>query len=164
MDVYFFTHSTLGIISPGVYPCKLFSSYASTPARVLHGVTFTAALLHVSSSPMSRRYSRAAIFVMCARGVSAVVGVDASIMPSRPVPTFNNLTENSCRGRLAHRAGPRSMPAMHRQDQRQQSRGLFPKRLLHQESPSAFRMAVFVPVILPWRWGDMFVGRCWLPR
>ena len=45
----------------------------------------TATFKHASSSPMSRRHSIAAAFVMCARGVSAVLGVAASMIPFSPI-------------------------------------------------------------------------------
>jgi hypothetical protein len=62
----------------------------SSPAILLHQRVcciespLTATFLHSSSRPMSRRHSNAAIFVMWARGVSAVLGVAASMMPFNP--------------------------------------------------------------------------------
>lgn len=41
--------------------------------------------MHFLSSPMSRRHSRAAMLVMCARGVSAHPGAAEIMMPVRPV-------------------------------------------------------------------------------
>ena len=44
----------------------------------------TATFKHSSSRPISRKHSRAAMLVMCALGVSAVLGVDAIIIPFNP--------------------------------------------------------------------------------
>jgi hypothetical protein len=62
----------------------------SSPAMLLHHLVccmdypFTATFWHSSSRPMSRRHSRAAIFVMCARGVLAVPGAEANMTPFNP--------------------------------------------------------------------------------
>lgn len=45
---------------------------------------FTATLIQSPSNPMSRKHSSAAIFVIWALGVSAVLGVEASISPFKP--------------------------------------------------------------------------------
>jgi hypothetical protein len=63
----------------------------SSPVMLLHHLVCcieprgTATFKQASSSPMSRRHSSAAMFVICARGVSAVWGVAASMMPFIPV-------------------------------------------------------------------------------
>ncbi len=62
----------------------------SSPAILRHHLVcciqspFTATCRHSCSRPISRRHSRAAMFVICALGVSAVPGVAASMMPFKP--------------------------------------------------------------------------------
>ena len=67
----------------------------SSPAILRHHLVcciqspFTATLIHSSSRPISRKHSSAAMFVICARGVSAVLGVAASIRPLSPMYRVN---------------------------------------------------------------------------
>jgi hypothetical protein len=62
----------------------------SSPTMLRHHLVccmqspFTAIVLHSSSRSISRKHSSAAMFIMCARGVSAVLGVAANIMPFNP--------------------------------------------------------------------------------
>ncbi len=62
----------------------------SSPAMLRHHLVCcmlslgTATFKHSSSRPMSRKHSRAAMLVMCALGVFAVLGVDATIIPFSP--------------------------------------------------------------------------------
>lgn len=62
----------------------------SSPVMLLHHLVCcieargTATFKHASSSPISRKHSSAAMLVIWARGVSAVYGVAASIIPLSP--------------------------------------------------------------------------------
>jgi len=74
----------------GSLPQEYVLAYSS-PAILLHQrvcaihvAPSAAASIQASSRPMSRRHSRAAAFVMCAHGVSAVVAASPIIMPFRP--------------------------------------------------------------------------------
>jgi hypothetical protein len=95
----------------------------SSPAMLLHHLVccmespFTATFWHTSSRPMSRRHSRAAIFVMCARGVSAVPGAEANMSPFNPFS--NQLLPNYRVVGLTYHAVQENKPEMRLQGQLQ---------------------------------------------
>ena len=93
---------SLGIIAPRVDAGLFHASHAMTPPGVHHAIPPFSELSHSTSSPISHRHSRAAILVMCVRGVSAVLDAalimrplipwderkHASAAPAGPVPTI----------------------------------------------------------------------------
>lgn len=81
----FYSHCRCRIVPPRIYPAN------SSPVLLLHRLACgieslgIATFKHASSNPMSCRPSIAAMFVMCAPGLSAGYGVPASMTLFSPV-------------------------------------------------------------------------------